>query len=303
MQAPTWIVARFELGNSLRRVSTYIYFSVTFALTFVQFVKAADGFKSVSAVIGGNAANSAYVLYFLASGMTMFGIPVIAAIAAQSVCQDFRHKVYPLIFTSPISKRQLLLGRFVAAWTVVLFVFAAVPLGCLVGSFVPTADPELLVQNRLAAYCQPLLMAVLPNTFIFAAIFFAMAALQRNVMFVYASAALVLAAQGVAEVLLYDVSNEVLGSILDPFGHFAFAKYARASTIAERNVELVPITSVMLLNRFVWIVFGVSSLAVAVWRFRLQEQQQADGSYSTRCVSEVWLLKRTKWQRFKQSLL
>lgn len=273
----TWAVCCFELSSSFRRVSTYVYFVTFFAISFVWFVSAAGGFESVSSTVEGCAANSPFVLHYGMAGMSMLGIGIIAAVAGQSIHQDFLHKTYPLVFTSPISKLQLLAGRFIAANIVLLFVFLSIGLGYFAGSLMPTLDPDLVVRNRLMAYLRPYLIIVIPNTLFAAAIFFAMAALRRNMMLVYAAAVLIFAAYMSAGALMRDLESHVIAGLLEPFGSYAFVELTRYTTIAEKNSQLVPLTGLLLLNRLLWLGVGAAILGFTFYRFRF-----AEGSEDTR---------------------
>ena len=102
-------IALFELRNGFRRISTYIYFVLFFALGFLTFFVAAGAIPGVDMGLGAGGklfANSSYLLYALISGTSFYGLLVVAAVMGNAAYQDFRYNTFSLLFTSPISKTQ-----------------------------------------------------------------------------------------------------------------------------------------------------------------------------------------------------
>ena len=110
-------IARFELSQRLRRLSTWIYFALFLGLAFLFFVAVGGGLPGASPVgfgTGGKVmVNSPFTLATLISTVSYFAFLVTAALAGQAVHQDFQHRTYPLLFTAPIRKSAYLGGRFV----------------------------------------------------------------------------------------------------------------------------------------------------------------------------------------------
>src|SRR6266852_6148735 len=97
----------FELLHRLRRLSTYIYAAVFFALSVLMFSAAAGAFKGAAVSLGGGEkvmVNSPFALAQIIGLLSFFGLPVTAAIMGRSVQQDFEYAVYPLFSPCPQTK-------------------------------------------------------------------------------------------------------------------------------------------------------------------------------------------------------
>src|SRR5579862_4216132 len=111
-------IIRFELGQRLRRVSTYVYFTVFFALGFFFLLLSGGAIPSASVDFGSGGkvlVNSPFALNLIITYCAFFGLVVSAAIAGQATYQDIDHNVTPFFFTAPITRSDYLAGRFLGA--------------------------------------------------------------------------------------------------------------------------------------------------------------------------------------------
>src|SRR5689334_6504574 len=119
-------VILFEVKQRLRRISTYIYFAIFFALGAL-FVGAAGGAIKGATVEFGTGGklfvNAPYSLNALIMLTGHFGLLITAAIAGQATCQDIEHRSSAFFFTSPLSKLDYLGGRFLGALAVMLVIY------------------------------------------------------------------------------------------------------------------------------------------------------------------------------------
>ena len=279
-----WAIAAFEIRNSFRRLSTYVYFALFFTMAFLMFIAAAGAFPSVNLGLGSGGkvmANSPFLLHTFISALSYYGLLVIAAVMGHRAYQDFLHNTYPLFFTSPITKFQYLAGRFVAANVTLLVVFSSICLGCLAGSWWPFVDETLIGPNQLVSYIRPFFVSVLPNVLFIGALFFGLAALGRRIMPVYVSAVILFVSYLIAASLAQDVENKFVAGLIDPFGNYALKHLTQYWTIAEQNTLLVPLTGVYLLNRVLWLGVGATILVFTYYRFRF-----AQGGEDTRQTTD-----------------
>ncbi|HEY2744391.1 MAG TPA: hypothetical protein VGL86_07205, partial [Polyangia bacterium] len=175
-------IAWFEVSSRLRRVSTWVYFVVFFALAFLMMNVAGGAFPggAVNIGVGGKAnVNSPYALHTFITIFAHFGIIVTGAVLGRAVYQDFENGAYPLFFTKPITKAQYLGGRFLGAFAIMLAIFAGLGLGCWLGALMPWLDQSRIGHNHAAAYLLPYLTSVIPNLLFSGVIFFTLAALVR----------------------------------------------------------------------------------------------------------------------------
>src|SRR5262245_54389086 len=101
-----WHVARFELGQHLRRLSTWLYCIIFCAIAYLLCIAAAGAFESVDLGLGTGGkvmVNSPYTLVLFISLTSYFTLGVIAALAGQAVHQDFQYSTYTLFFAAPLA--------------------------------------------------------------------------------------------------------------------------------------------------------------------------------------------------------
>jgi ABC-2 type transport system permease protein len=269
-----WLtIAWFEFGQRLKRLSTWIYFTLFLAMGVLLFLAAAGAFQNVGGFgTGGKVtANSPHTLAGLIGTISYFALLVTAALFGQAVHQDFGHGTYPLLFTAPLSKSSYLGGRLLGVLAVLVLIQGATGLGCFVGSLLPFNDAKLIGPHRAMSYLGPYLLIVLPNLLILGPLFFALGALTRKMRAVYVTAVVLLIGYLLAGTLSQKLEHRPLAALLDPFGSYAFERLTEYWTPAEKNSRQIPLQGVMLWNRLIWLAVGAAALALTFWRFRLAE--------------------------------
>jgi ABC-type transport system involved in multi-copper enzyme maturation permease subunit len=261
-------IALFEARQRLKLFSTWVYFSM-FTLLAVLWMAAAGGvFKEAIVTFGGRVyIDAPRSIMLTASFLGCLGVIVIAAMMGRSVQQDFEYETHHFFFSAPIRKYQYMFGRFIGALAVLAVVFASIPLGTWLGTQLPGIDPERLAPFKLQAYLIPYFAALLPNLFIFGAIFFVLAALTRRMLPVYVSSVVMLVGYIVAPGLARDLDYKTLAALIDPFGTTAVIRLTEYWPIAERNARLVLPEGVYLLNRLIWSGAALVALLLGYWRF------------------------------------
>ncbi len=270
-------IARFEVRQRLRRISTYIYFLVFFALS-VLFCCMAGGAIPGSTVDFGTGGkiwlNSPYALNIIVMYVTFLGIVVTAAIAGQATYQDTDSHSTELFFTVPITKFDYLAGRFLGALAVQLLIFSSVGFGAYVGMRLPWLDPSRLGPTNGLAYLQPYLILVLPNLVLTTAIFFGLAVLWKKMLPVYAGSVILLISYFAAAQLSTDLTVNNLTSLLDPFGANAVDRVTQYWSPFQRNTQLIPLTGILVWNRLLWLGVGSLVLAFTYAKFTLSHASQ-----------------------------
>ncbi|MES2261866.1 MAG: M1 family aminopeptidase [Pseudomonadota bacterium] len=261
-------IALFEARQRLKMLSTWIYFGMFMLLAMLWMAAAGGVFKDAMVSFGGKVLiNAPRSIMFTASFLGCVGVIVVAAMMGRSVQQDFEYDVHHFFFSAPIKKYQYMFGRFVGAYLVLAVVFSSILLGTWLGTFIPGVDPERLGAVPLAAYLLPYFFTLLPNLFIFGAIFFVLAALTRRMLPVYISSVVMLVGYIVAPGLARDLDYKTLAALIDPFGTTAVIRLTEYWPIAERNSRLVLPEGVYLLNRAIWSSFALVVLLLGYWRF------------------------------------
>jgi ABC-type transport system involved in multi-copper enzyme maturation permease subunit len=260
-----WEFFSFEIKFRLKSLSTYVYFLLWFALSFL-FV-AAEDFGPVGngkVLLNGPWAISVYYIQ-----LSLFGVIVIAAIFGTSILRDFQRDTYQLLFTKPISKFAYLGGRWAGSMVATTFAFSGMVFGVMAGTLAPWADHTRISSGHLWWYFQPFLSFVVVQIFFLGTLFFCVAALTRKIIIVYL--------QGVAIFMVYVIGITVFfatrslehfwSGILDPVGILLLDNVTRYWTVAEKNSLLMPLTGVFLYNRLLWAGIGVAALVAVLALF------------------------------------
>ncbi len=263
-------ILAFEFTQRLRRISTYVYFLVFFALGFLFVLMSGGAFPNATVDFGTGGrvlVTSPFALNLIIMFISFFGVVVSAALAGQATYQDVENNTTAFLYTAPITKFDYLGGRFLGALAVQLVIFTSVGLGAWAGTRMPWLDPARVGSQSALAYLQPYLTLVIPNLILTSAIFFALAALGRKMLPVYAGSVLLLIGYFVATQLSSDLTTSTLAAMVDPFGGNAVGKLTQYWTPFQRNTQLIPFTGVLVWNRLLWLGFGASILGVTYVRF------------------------------------
>ncbi len=267
---PLLAIARFEAGQRLRLLSTWVYFGVFLALAMLWMAAAGGVFRDAVVSFGGRVLiNAPRQIALTAAFLGCFGVVVTAAVMGRSVQQDFEYQMHHFFYSAPIRKYHYVFGRFLGAFIVLAVIFSSILLGAWLGSFIPGIAPDRLGPASLASFVQPYLFTLLPNIFIFGAIFFVLAALTRRMLPVYVASVVMMIGYVIAPSLARDLDYKTLAALIDPFGTTALIRLTEYWPIAERNTRAIGLEDVYLVNRLIWTALGAVVLLLGYWRLHL----------------------------------
>jgi len=236
------------------------------------FIMAFFAVSSDQVTVGGSIGqvnrNAPFVIMQLLVVMSIVGIWVNTAFVASSLHRDRELRTQELFFSTRMSKRDYLLGRFAGALTVALTIFVGICLAILVGSWMPWLDSERVGPFQLMPYVFSFLILVLPNVLSTGSIFFAVAVTTRSMIWTYVSVVGFFVGYLISQAMLGDVDNERIGALLDPFGFAAFTLATKYWTVADKNTALIPLGRDLLLNRAIWLGVAALFVAYAYWSFK-----------------------------------
>lgn len=244
----------FELRYRLNRPATYIYFGILFLMSFL--------FITTDVVqIGGSQGavfrNSPYTINQTVLILNLFAAMICSAIMGVPIYRDFENRFHEILFTTPITKLQYLLGRFLGSYIITVLVMSGTLFGIAVGSIMPYLDAEQLAPFHFSYYWQPFYSIILPNVLFMGAIFFTIGALTRNIFAIYVQGILFLVLYLLSDTLTGDIDNKLIASLLDPIGLSASDEISKFWTPAQRNEQVIPLQGYLLVNRLFWIIIGV----------------------------------------------
>ena len=266
-----WEVARFELRYQSVRPTTWLYFTVLLAVTFVL----TGEISAEYARMDGSFVNGPFIIAAMMLLGSTIGLVIGAAVAGDAAARGAQTRMDPLLFTTPVTRMAHLGGRFVAAFGLYALLLSAVPLGLLLVAAAATRQSEIVGPFRLAAYLDPYVFLLLPNAFVATAAMFSLAAVGRRAMASYLGAVLLL---GVCALSLGYVARASgqweVAKLLDPFGATVLDELARVWTPVDRRTRLIAFEGWLLWNRVLWIGIAFGVLAVTYRRFRFAHHEE-----------------------------
>ncbi len=231
--------------------------------------------KKVATIGGGivqfNSPHSIIVSHLLVSLLFLF---VGAAFVSNVIVRDDQTGFGPLIRSTRITKFDYLFGRFLGAFAAGALIMATVTLGAWLGTLMPFADQDMIGPNRLAGFAYGYGLFALPNALIISAILFALATATRSTAGTFVGVITLFVLYLVGQSLMEGETQ--LGTFrvfADPFGMSAYMAASRYLTAAELNAGVVPITSLMLQSRLLWVGLSIALLAVSFRLFRFSDRR------------------------------
>jgi ABC-2 type transport system permease protein len=255
---------QFELRYWLRGFMVYIFLAIM-ALLF-GFATGSDNVQ-IGAALGNTYRNSPYVIMQFYIGAGLLSALMTAAIFDSAASRDFTTKFSDILFSKPVSKWQYLVGRFSAATIISLIPSLGILVGMSIAGLMPNRDVERWGAFRWDAHLTALLFFALPSALLFGSVVFAIATWTRNSLYSFLGVLLLMVAYGVSQSFASDISNEWLASMIDPLGGAPFSILTKYWTVDQRNHFLLPISSVLLFNRALWVGVAMLVFAFASWRF------------------------------------
>jgi len=220
--------------------------------------------------------NSPYSIGFLTALLSLIIIFISTIIGSQLLFREWDHRFDMIIYAAPISKRQYLLGRFIAYFITVLLCFSCFYFGFVVGQNMREGS-EIFPHFQLGYYLYPFLIFGVINTFFVCSFLFWVAFTVRNKMLVVIAGLLLY----VLYMVLLMFSNspfmnaslpqsalaETTSALLDPFGVSSYFRDSKHFTVNHRNQQLVPFTGYLLLNRLLFTILSIIFLYLVQIQF------------------------------------
>ncbi|MEO8133921.1 MAG: M1 family aminopeptidase [Betaproteobacteria bacterium] len=253
---------RYQLGAPLFFVGFAIFFLLTFGSVTIDQIR-----------IGGRGnvnVNSPLAILQTVAILNVFAIFVVTAFVANVVIRDDETGFAPILRATRIRKFDYLMGRFIGAIAVAFLVIASVPLGILIGSWMPWVDSERIGPFVAGHYLYALFVYGFPTLLVTGAAFFALATATRSMMWTYVGAVATVVLFLASRLLLRDPAYDTLSALADPFGIGALSLATKYWTASDRNTLLPPFTGLLLYNRLLWTGIAIALFGVAYWVFRFE---------------------------------
>lgn len=252
-------IAVQEFRYQFASIQTRVAFAVL--LGFAALVTG-DGAEFQITAGGGNIlinAPTMITLFLLFSGVA--AIFIVPSFMASSILKDVESKFDAILYSTPITKNDYLFGRFLGAFSSLMLVMAAGPMGMLLGTFWPWAAPETLAPTNILHYLVAYFGFLMPSMLLVSALVFAVAVLSRNMMYCY------ITVLGLFIFYAAGQGSSTISPLWDPFMVGTFNDQISYWTAAELNINLISYTGTVLANRLIWLGVALSLFAAAYVRF------------------------------------
>ncbi len=275
------IVFRFELGTWLRTTAFYVYGLVFFGFAFITFIGTAGIFDSSSAsteVL--RVLNAPYEIHFMLQYFNKFFLFLLPAVIGSTVYKDFRYRVHAITYSFPVRKGPYLLGKFLSAWLIVIFLTCLVGLAFLIGEWVPGIRAEMIGTTQILGYVNAYFIYVFPNMLSLGLIVFSVVLYSRNIYSGFMMVVVFFFLQLIVQNGLGGAGYLRLMAIVDPFGQSAFEYVTNGWSLEEQRVKLPPVTAIVVFNRLLWLAIGSCIFGVVYRRFSFSESSEMRRGYN-----------------------
>ena len=268
-------IFRFELAYQLRRPWPWLSMAVLFVFALV----------STRVAIVPVTLPQDFVLNspFIITSVTVFSCQIwlllAPPVAGEAAARDVHVGMYPLVYTTPISRLEYVGGRFLAALVLHALILLAVQAGSLLAAYGPGANPDIIGPFRPSAYLAAYCYIALSNALIATTAQFSAALLTGRPMAAYVGSFALFFLSYPVTVFLWvsKLAKPQIALLSDPIGVFAIMNEMMSNwTIVEKNVRAFALEGPMLLNRLVWIGAALLTLAFVHLRFRFAHRTNSD---------------------------
>jgi ABC-2 type transport system permease protein len=243
----------FECRYFMRQPSFYITGIVFFVLPLLMITVDRINFTDSNAL-----KNSAYSIAQALSIFSYFAMFLVVNFVANTATRNHSSEMEEILYSKPITPFSYQLGRFLGSYFTILLVFCAVPIGLLVGTFMPWVDAELFGPTHLGNYLTGFLYLSVPTLFVLSCCFYALALRFQSMMVVYLTAVALFIAYEISDFLFVTPGFREVSALLDPFGGQTFEEITRYWTVHQKNNETLQLSGLFLQNRLLWLGIGFS---------------------------------------------
>lgn len=242
-------VLTFEVRAQRREPLTTLY-ALVFGLL-------ALGYASSNAVElvrdrGSVPRTSAWALMLAFGGLTAFGQVITTMITTTAMLRDEAQRTRGLLATSGLGARTWFAGRVGAALVVMAIVYAAMPMGVLLGTALSGGDLAAAVAGCARAYA----VITVPTVCMVTVLLACAALLTQRVLGVLATALVLLGLWQLSLGLIADPTTATLGALLDPFGNAPVLAATRGWNDVQKAHDVVPLAGLVGANRLLWVVIA-----------------------------------------------
>lgn len=244
---------KFEWRYFTRQPSFFITAIIFFSLGFLS---PTAGMSAAGNVLK----NGPYLTTFLLLFFGIFSLFLVVNFIADSALRDHSNFTTEVMYSKPIHPLSYQLGKFCGSFAVIVSIFALVPLGLMIGSLMPWVDASRIGPVNPLMYLVSFGYFSLPTLFVFSCIFYTLAVRFRTLTGVYLAAVGVIILNEISDSLFAAADLRSISAILDPFAFKTFDEITRYWTLFEKDNGVFPLHHLLIMNRGLWLLIGISTL-------------------------------------------
>ncbi len=275
----------FELRFWLRAMMVYVFLVI---MTCMIMSLALSDDPSIDLIFKNALHNSPFVVQQMYAASAVLGCLMVVAFVNAAASRDFVYNTHQLVFTKPISKLGMLLGRFAGAMIVSLIPMLGASFGILISQLISQyfmGNQTMWGPNYWAAHFWGLFVFAVPNIFFISSIVFAIAIFTRSTLASFVGIIGLMVALSVASAAVGGLGNETLTAMVDPFGADAFNLETKYWTLDEKNTQYVTLSGMLLWNRLLWVGVGCAFFALGYFKFSFTNVQKS--TFVTRAIGAL----------------
>jgi ABC-2 type transport system permease protein len=262
-----WTIFIRELKSQLKSPAFYIFAGLLAFGTALFISETRPGVTFLYISFGKEWHNAPIIIAKLLASYSLVGVLFTMIMVGRAVAKDFSAGIHEFFFTSPIKKIEYLGGRFLGGLAANLLIFSAVLLGFFIAGLRLPAG--YYGPFRLWSFVLPTLVIVLPNLILTGSVFFGLASLTRKMVNTYVAGVVFFLAYVLTSLAFMKMDNDLLKMLTDPFAISALNTLTKFWTVAEMNVNPMPLDPRLLLNRAIWLIVAVAVLYLTWRKFKL----------------------------------
>lgn len=264
----------FELKQSFKKPSIYIYFGVLFLLNLIIGLLVTGFFNTTrtdSIVVANSAITIANIVGSSSSGLTgLIGNILLISILATAIQKDYEYNTHALFYTKPITKFGYFFGRFFGSFLICVLVYSGVVLGYFFG-LLPGLGTDYVGEFKAINFINPFVYFVIPNILLLGSIFFSITTYFRNTSAAYIVAIVLFVINLASNSITSNIENKTLAALLDPSGTKALGLITEYWSPAERNDNSIPLTGILLQNRLLWLAISITITSISFYGFNFSQ--------------------------------
>ena len=259
----------FELRFWFRQPMLWIFLgtSLAFACALALFE---NGGKGSPGMVHVNSPSHVYDLY---ANLAFLWLPMVAAFVNATATRDFAYRTSDMVFSTVVTKRQYVFGRFLGSTLVALIPTMGISVGLIAGSWIPYGDPIRFGPNDPLVHAQAFLLFAVSSVLFQSAVMFAVATVVRSAAAAFVTSIALVVLNVIATAYSTQVDNGMLAALLDPFASQALNEVTRYWSVHESNMRLLPLTGAITNNRLLWSAIGVVIFMLGYLRFSFTERR------------------------------